>query len=587
MSLTARALLVFIALMSAAAAFAGNVTGTVTDAATSLRLGGMIVAAYDATGTLRGTATTDATGLYVLSLANGDYRVLAYDPNGNYATQFDTNAESFETSPLRNVGNSGLQLNFALLRGGTISGRVQNPNGTPRADATVEVYNLSGTRRAFTTTNANGDYTVVLPPGDYKVVAFDQFSGAQFYRDAVAFAAAQPVRVTQSVTTANIFFTLVAAARATGIVIDAATQTPIGGIDVYAYTPAGAQVARTTTAANGTFALTLPAGQFRLVAADPVRVFATSYYNGANSFARAETLGFTAGQQRANLQFTLMRGALLRGRVNGANLTVAAYNLDGTLHASTTSEADGTYTLVVAPGEYKLAISDPTLTYATRFYGDVSDFRSATRLLVASDMSNVDVTLPRGGRVAGTVRDAANAQPLAGITVAAYDAAGVLISSAVTGADGRYTLVVAPGPYRVLAFDPQLNFVTAYAGGATSYETTVPVNVNVDTTFTVDLSLRRGTRVSGRIAQQNGSGIAGVDVFALDASGNRVAGGTSSSDGAFTIVLPPGSYRFVAIDPQSRYARTEYPNSVTVTAASPAPVEITLQGLVRRRAVRH
>src|SRR5690348_7163758 len=47
-----------------ASAGAAIVTGTVTDAATHLPLSGMVVSAYDTTGSLRGTATTDGTGLY-------------------------------------------------------------------------------------------------------------------------------------------------------------------------------------------------------------------------------------------------------------------------------------------------------------------------------------------------------------------------------------------------------------------------------------------------------------------------------------------------------------------------------------------
>lgn len=585
----ARALLLSISVLVAAAAHAGNVTGTVTDAATNLRLGGMVVAAYDTAGVLRATATTDATGLYVLTVPNGDYRVLAYDPSGIYTTRFDADAESFETSPVRTVGNAGLQIDFRLLRGGRITGHVQSTTGTARPGAIVEAYNLSGTRRGFTTADAGGNYSIVLPPGDYKLVAFDVNGGyaASFYDGAIAFADAQPVRVTESAVTSNISFNLGLAARVSGTAVEAATQLPLGGIDVYAYTATGSFVARTTTASNGTFSMSLPAGQYRLVAADPARFFATTYYNGAKSFGGGEIVVLGQGQQRTDLRLTLARGALIRGRVNGPNLTVAAYNLDGTLHNATVSDAQGNYTLVVAPGEYKVGVSDASQTYATRFYGDTPDFRAAMRLFVGNDTTGIDVTLPRGGRITGTVRDAATAQPLAGMTAAAYDAAGVLVASATTAADGRYTLVVAPGAYRVLVFDPNLDFVTAYAGGTSTYETTVPINLTADATVTAHLTMRRGTRVTGRTVHQNGSAVTGLEVFALDAAGNRVAGSTSATDGAFTIVLPPGTYRLLAVDPQSRYHPTEAPTAIIVTGgAPPPPVQITLQGVTKRRAVR-
>src|SRR5688572_4591499 len=102
MRFLARALFTIVLVTAATAVEAATVSGFVTSSATGNPLSGMVVAAYDAAGNLRGTATTDATGFYqLLQLPVGDYRFLAYDPLGVYATRFDANAESFETSPLR------------------------------------------------------------------------------------------------------------------------------------------------------------------------------------------------------------------------------------------------------------------------------------------------------------------------------------------------------------------------------------------------------------------------------------------------------------------------------------------------------
>jgi hypothetical protein len=541
----------------------------------------MVVEAYDAAGNRRGAATTDATGFYTLTLPVGEYRFLAYDLSGVYATMFDANAESFETSPLRSVPASGFQVSFALVKGGVIAGTVQTSSGVPRATAVVEAYNLSGTRRGFTTTNSSGEYSLVLPPGDYKVVAYDSIGtyAAQFHSGARSFADATPVRVNESATR-PVSFTLSTAARVTGKAVDATTGAALASISVYAYTPAGSLVTVTTTDATGTFRLSLPAGDYRFVAADAGRVYATSYYDGTSSFEAANVITLSAGEQRTNVQLALIRGVRISGHVNAPNLVIGAYNLDGTLHASTTSDAGGNYTLVVAPGDYRIAVSDPSLTFATLFYGGAIDFRVALRLTVNSDASGIDVTLPRGGRVSGTVGQE-------GIVVGAYNEAGVLVASARTGADGRYALVVAPGMYRLVAFDPALNFATSYAGGATSYETTVPVAVAADATITADFMMLRGVRVSGSVSDPHGGAIDGVEVFALDANGNRAAGAVSN-DGAFTIVVVPGRYRFVAIDPTRRYAPSVVSAEVTVVQGqTPAPIALTLQAASRRRAVRH
>lgn len=583
----ARALLLILSLAAASAAAAATVTGTVRNES-GTALSGMVVAAYDATGTLRGTATTDATGLYVLTVPSGSYRVLAYDPAGVYATTFDDDAESFETSPLRTIGNGGAQISFTLVRGGTITGNVQSASGTPRANMVVEAYNLSGTRRGFTSTDAAGDYTLVLPPGEYKVVAYDPNGvlAPRFHLDARSFAEATPVTVKASAATA-VFFTLSPAGILSGTAVDAATGLPLASILVYAYTPAGALVSVTTTDASGAWRFSLPAGDYQLVAADDDRVYATAYSGGSSSFETAAVIDIGAGEQRGGFRLALVRGARISGHVNAPDLVIGAYNLDGTLHASATSDANGNYTLVVVPGQYRIAVSDPSLAFATLFYGGATHFRNAQTVNVTADMSAIDVTLPRGGRVTGIARDAIGNAPLAGINVAAYDASGLAVSSATTGTDGRYSLVVAPGAYRMVAFDPRLEYATSHGGGASSYETTAAVTVAADATVTADFAMRRGVRVTGTVSTTAGSALDAVEVFALDASGNRAAGAVTN-DGTFTIVVVPGTYRFVAIDPFGRYpAGTPTAEVTIVQGQQPLPIDLTLATLSRRRSVRH
>jgi hypothetical protein len=585
MRFLARALYTLVVLTAAIAADAALVSGIVSSSATGHPLGNMIVAAYDEAGNLHGTAGTDAVGFYVLTLPAGGYRLLAYDPAGVYATTFDVDAESFEASPLRSISAGGASISFGLVVGGAIAGTVQTTSGAPGPNAVVEAYNLSGTRRGFTAANASGEYTLVVPPGEYKVVAYDDAGiyAASFHPGVRTFGEAAAVRVLESATT-SIPFTLAAAARVSGQAVDAATGASLRSISVFAYTPAGALVATAITDATGTFRLSLPDGDYRFVGADAARVYANAYYDRTSSFDTANVVTLLAGEQRS-LQLAVSRGVRITGHINAPNLLVAAYNLDGTLHASTTSDAAGSYTLVVSPGDYRIAVSDPALVFATQFYGGATLFRFAQRLIVHADIGGIDVTLPRGGRVNGIVRSN-TAQPLAGMTVGAYDSAGALVASATTGADGRHSLVVAPGLYRLVAFNPALIYATSYAGGATSYETTVPLSVQANANLNADFTLRRGIRLTGSVATPHGIPADDIEIFALDASGNRAAGGVSH-DGTFTLVVLPGTYRLIAIDPMSRYAASEPSAFIAVTQGqTPAPIALTLQAS-RRRAVRH
>jgi hypothetical protein len=575
------------AVLSATVANAALVSGTVRDAGTNAPLSGKIVAAYDVNGTLRGTATTDPTGLYVLNLDPGSYRFLAYDLSGIYATMFDANAESFATSPLRSIPASGASISFALVRAGSIVGRVRSANGIALPGMIVEAYNLSGTLRGSGTTDGNGDYSLVLPPGEYKLVAYDPagFHAPAFFEGARTFTDADAVRVDVGFPR-GATFTLEVAARVSGTAVDAATNAPLASMLVYAYTVEGTLVATTTTNSAGQFRFSLRSGQYRFVAADAAGNYATAFYEGSRAFEAARVMTLATGEQRGDVRIALTRGMRIRGHVNVPNLLIAAYNLDGTLHASTTSDAAGNYTLLVAPGEYRIAVSDLSGTYATRFYGGSSDFRFAQTVNASSDVSGIDVMLPHGGRVTGTTRDPSGA-PLGGVTVVAYDEAGMLAASATSGGDGRYSLVVAPGSYRVLAYDPNLTYATSYAGGAISYEATVPLVVNAAASTTADFTMRPGVRVTGTVKTDQGTALSGIEIFALDANGNRVAGATSAN-GTFTIVVRPGTYRFIAVDPYRRYATSQPSAEMSISEGQvPPAIALTLATNARRRAVRH
>lgn len=572
-SATVAALL--ISVLFAFAADAAIVRGTVS-APGGTRLSGMRVEAYDLTGVLRGTATTDAGGAYTLALPAGQYRLLAYDPVGTYATTFYPDADSFEGSaPVTAVEGSPVQADFTLFLGGTISGTVTAMNA-PLANAVVEVYNLTGSRRGFTRTNAAGEFSLVVPAGDFKVFAYDSngFYAGEFYANARAFTEAQALRVLPD-SPRSLVFALEPAATVGGGVFDALTGLGIPGLEVYAYTPAGAQVATTITDAQGLFRLTLPGGQYRFVSADRTRTYATAFWINARAFSRSEILTVGPGASRLDVRLTAERAATIQGNVASLGALVTAYNLDGTVHARTQVGSFGDYSLTVAPGQYRLA-AEPLTQHATQFYAGTPDFAAAQVItLIGGQTLTIDFQPPRAGLFSGTVRDAVTQQPLAGMTVAAYDASGVRVAETSTRSDGSYALLVAPGEYRLVAFDPRLEYATAYAPS--------PRTVTVDSATPLDFTLRRGTRVSGTVVLPNGTGVEGAEILVFDLSGNPVAGATTAADGTFTLVLLPGSYTFVA--------RTQFVSvtrgPIDVGAVSPAPVGFVLEGSGRRRSARH
>jgi hypothetical protein len=594
----------------AASAGAAVVKGTVTDAGNGSRLPNMIVAAYNVGGTQQlAFATTDSNGTYSLSLSPGSYRLLAYDNTLTYATAYAGDADSFETSTITTVTGDGNGPNFALRRAGTITGTVvAASNGAPLSGMTVAAYNsASGTRRGFTQTDSAGKYTLVLPPGPYRVAAYADNGtySPRFYNDQPSFATAADINVVAGQPVSSTNLRLALASHVSGNVIDGDTNLPLPNKIVAVYTTDGTQVASVVTDAIGSFTLSLPAGGYKFVAADTSRIYATGYVSDANSFANEPVVSTQAGQNTSGVQIPLHRAGVVSGEIHDASdaplagITVAAYNADGTQRATTQTSTSGAYSLLLPPGSYRIAAYDNNLVYATEFYPDRILFNDARPVTVIENatLNGIDLSLVPGGKISGTITDQQSGAPVGGVTVAAYDIDGNLISSGTSASNGKYALVVPAGAYRFIAFDNQLRYITAYSGGASNFETASSMSVTVASTNQLNFALAQGVLLSGSVVDQSApfTPVSDVEIGALDAAGNRVASATVSG-GSFNLVVAPGTYKLLATDPLGRFSATFYNGAPTLDAATPvvvtangtgAPITILLSRAQRHRSVRH
>ena len=592
--------LALLSLLGAGTAQAAAISGTVTDATTGGRLPAMVVRAYTAAGFDAGAATSDSNGRYILSLPAGDYRILAYDQNGVYATTFAGNADSFETSSVLNITNVDVpNYNFALRLAGYITGRVSSPSDVI-PQAVVAAYNLSGTRRGFTVADDNGNFQLVVPPGKYKVVAYDDSKhyAPQFFQNASSFASATIIEVAQSETAPRADVLLPVAGRITGFVVDRTTGEPVGGLIISAYDEDGSLVTTQQMAADQ-FDLALAAGTYRLVVADITHRYAPEFYGGAEAFADSTPVAITAGGLQLGLRFDVSPAGHISGRVVKPdntplpNISVAAYFTDGVLRATAQSGIDGAYQIDVPPGSFKLVAYDNALAYAPKFYQQAADFATSTVLTIASGQTvTADFAMNIGGNFAGTARDAVTNVPVAGIDIAAYSADGTRVASALTDSDGRYRIVVPAGAYRLIASDDSLRYVTTFVG-AKAFETSMETAVAAGAVATMNFQLQRGILFSGTVTDVAQRPVSGVDIAILDLDGNRVAT-ARSQNGRFNVVLAPGTYKLFAADPERRYAVSFYNGARSFAAATaltirndvpPAPITFILAPAPRRRAV--
>jgi hypothetical protein len=564
---------------------AATISGTVTAAATNTALSGMTVQAWDAGGILKGTASTDLSGHYNITVGPGSYRVLAFDPVGTYATSFYNNATSFDTATALTVQAATTAIDFSLVRGGVIAGTISGPDAAGLTGITVSVYNLDGSRRGFTTTDGSGHYRLVVPPGTFLIAAYDDAARyvTSFFPAGSTFPTAAPLAVNAGETTAA-DIRLLRGATVSGTITDRITGTAIAGARISIYA-AGVLVTSATSDSLGHYRLLMAPGSYRVVIHDPAAIFAPEFSNRAGSFETSTIYTLAAGDEKT-IDAQLVRAGFLAGTIIDASttgplqgITVAAFNADGTTRSFTSTDSSGAYKLVVPPGNYRVGAWDPLQIHLTRFAPGDRQFQSALPVSVLeAQTTTVNLALPRGTIVTGQVTTSSFAT-LANMTVAAYDHQGNVVSTT-TDSTGRYRLLLESGPWRIVAFDAAFRF-------ATVTRSIVAAGLEI---VGEDFALVVGAHVSGVVTVASGAAIGRLTVAAYDANGAAIVTTTTRSDGSFDLTLPPGSYRFAAFDPLQHYQPSALTAAYDLNAAEAIGgirLQVTSEALPRRRAARH
>jgi hypothetical protein len=203
----------------------GQITGQVTAADGGALLQGVSISVYDSNGSWRGSATTNASGVYTTSaLTMGNYRVKfgtqsAPGVTEDYVDEYYNDKSSLTTADAVPVTAPNLTsgINAVLARGGKISGRVTaGDTGEPLSGVEVSAYDSTGREVRYTSTDSSGNYTITgLPSGTYRVRFYGvciYFSDSrttktyfgEYYNDKLSLATADSVAVTAPNTASGI-----------------------------------------------------------------------------------------------------------------------------------------------------------------------------------------------------------------------------------------------------------------------------------------------------------------------------------------------------------------------------------------------
>ncbi|WBO62903.1 MFS transporter [Streptomyces camelliae] len=199
--------------------------------------------------------------------------------------------------------------------------------------------------------------------------------------------------------------------------------------------------------------------------------------------------------------------------VGGRQLGRAVSGADGGYAVAATGP--GTYVLIAAAGARQ---------------------PQAVTVVVGEEPVECDLALSGTVALTGSVRGAADGQPLAGALLVATDVRGEVVSSGTSAADGGFRLAdLVPGGY------------TLVVNAAGHRPAAVPVDVAPGAADVHEIRLEASARLNGVVSTAAGTPLDEAKVMLLDSAGNVVGTAITGADGAYGFTdLDGGEYTVIA-----------------------------------------
>jgi hypothetical protein len=198
--------------------------------------------------------------------------------------------------------------------------------------------------------------------------------------------------------------------------------------------------------------------------------------------------------------------------------------------ASANLQPGGTYSLMVAPGDYDLLIV-PSLNRSPRLLAKLIEN------VPLSSEKVLDVTVDTGGvTLKGFVRDDAGAGGTASTLIVFDQTSSAIVSTGSSNLDGSYSLLVPRGSFRIT--------VTPSAGSLLAATKFFNIAVSGDTQL--DLKLARGRAFRGRIVSGSGTPVASARVEIYDDANSAVTVLQTPADGSFSLTIPISGRIFIS-----------------------------------------
>jgi hypothetical protein len=255
----------------------------------------------------------------------------------------------------------------------------------------------------------------------------------------------------------------------------------------------------------------------------------------------------------SSVDIVLVKGVVLSGTIrSGAGVVENAQVCTKTLAAPLPldcerTKKDGTYQALVEPGQYYLWVVPPdNVRLIPQWYPAANEGVGAVALNVTADRT-VDMTLPIGPQLRGTVRTS-DGVALAGALVCVDTPFPTGRICRPTSVDGSYVVTTRPETYTVQVLPPEgSDVVVEYYSGKRTWVDADDVRVGPGDR-TLDITVTRGVRIEGIVRDTRGVPLEGASVIASDARG-FAAGADTDETGHYGFAVRPGHYTLDAFAP--------------------------------------
>lgn len=575
----------------------GSISGTVLANASGAPLAGAHVEAYLTTAPrVKHHTLTAEDGTYILDgLITGQYIIHA-NLEGYVGEYYNDVVNPLDATLVQvTEPNDTAGIDFSLANTSAITGVVIcAADGAPISGAVVAVRTLlsdsHGRANRFlhsAKTNENGEYTISVDTGYYLVYCKADGYDDEWFDNAEEAASATPVQVVSG-EHAIIDFALASLGGISGKVTNESTGEVVAEARVNAFFEKKHERRHFQAIADsvGNYHLAgLPAGEYVVEA--HAGDYIPEFWQEADSLRNATLVAVKDNETTSGIDFTLVAGAIIKGKVTEigtdtplANAQVTVVRSDTHLKRTARTDDAGNYVVDGLPSGTYFAYAIAR-GYEGQWYLSAASRMEATAIVVTAPeiKEAIDFALAKivnkEGSTAGTVLDDSTGLPIEGAVVQAMPLTFARPKQVVTGADGTYEITgLRTGIYVVVCW------ATGYKGefydDARRWRDATPIQVtDGEVTAGIDFGLSSREQgiymISGIIAGTQGEPVEGALVVAEDED-QVVATSVSSADGSYELDdIPAGSYKLTAsvagyTDGYYSGSSAETTGSVTVSA---------------------